>query len=407
MLAILSAPGSRGDVNPMIGIGRELAGRGAEVVISLAEPYAESAADAGLKPEVVVDAARFDALLGDRRFWKPARGAALLLRSIVRDFLAAHDQAIRRHVRAGETVLVAHPLDLASPIYRDAHPDVPLVDVHLSPALLQNPSQPAVLSPWNIEEKLPEPAVALGYRLLNHLFVRPLIGRAVNRHRGHYGLPATRHPVGRWGEPVFPTLAMYPRWYAPGSSRFSPPLVHVGFPFEDATRGLTSPPDDEPIVFTGGTAFQHAREFFRRAADACQTLGRPGLLLTGYPENLPETPPSGVRGLGYVPLGELLPHCAAVVHHGGIGTTARGLAAGIPQVVRPMAYDQFDNANRVERLGCGRRLDDERRLTECLEEVLANETVSATARNIAGRLDDRDACVRAAEFILNQASGKA
>jgi rhamnosyltransferase subunit B len=403
-LAILSAPGSRGDVNPMIGIGRELVGRGAEVVISLAEPYAESAADAGLIPEVVIDAARFESLLGDRRFWKPVRGAARLLRSIVREFLATHDAVIRRHVRAGETVLVAHPLDLASPIYRDAHPDVPLVDVHLSPALLQNPSQPTTLSPWGIEQKLPAPAVALGYRLLNHLFVRPLIGRAVNRHRGRYGLPATRHPVGRWGRPHFPTLAMYPQWYAPESSEFSPPLVHVGFPVEDAAGGMISPPDDEPIVFTGGTAFRHAREFFRRAADACQTLGRAGVLLTGYPQNLPDTLPRGVRGSGYVPLGELLPHCAAIVHHGGIGTTARGLAAGIPQVVRPMAYDQFDNANRVERLGCGRRLDDERHLTECLGEVLASEHVSASARNIAVRLDDRDACARAAKFILDKAS---
>ncbi len=57
--AILSAPGSRGDVNPMIAIGKRLRQLGYDVVISLAEPYAEIAAAAGLEVEPVVDRQRF------------------------------------------------------------------------------------------------------------------------------------------------------------------------------------------------------------------------------------------------------------------------------------------------------------------------------------------------------------
>jgi rhamnosyltransferase subunit B len=51
-----------------------------------------------------------------------------------------------------------------------------------------------------------------------------------------------------------------------------------------------------------------------------------------------------------------LPRCSAIVHHGGIGTTAQGLAAGVPQIVMPMAHDQPDNAERLIRLGVGRSL---------------------------------------------------
>jgi hypothetical protein len=49
----------------------------------------------------------------------------------------------------------------------------------------------------------------------------------------------------------------------------------------------------------------------------------------------------------------VLPHCAAIVHHGGVGTLAQGLAAGVPQLVMPMGFDQPDNATRSSALGVG------------------------------------------------------
>src|SRR5262249_15893310 len=51
---------------------------------------------------------------------------------------------------------------------------------------------------------------------------------------------------------------------------------------------------------------------------------------------------------------ELFRHCAAVVHHGGGGTTAQALSVGVPQLILPPAWGQFDNAQRVERLGAGK-----------------------------------------------------
>ena len=58
-----------------------------------------------------------------------------------------------------------------------------------------------------------------------------------------------------------------------------------------------------------------------------------------------------MRHFGFVPLSKLLPHTAALVHHGGIGSCAQGLAAGVPHIVRPMSFDQFDNSRRLVRLG--------------------------------------------------------
>ena len=47
----------------------------------------------------------------------------------------------------------------------------------------------------------------------------------------------------------------------------------------------------------------------------------------------------------------MLPRARALVHHGGIGTTAQALAAGVPQLIMPLGFDQFDNAARCRTLG--------------------------------------------------------
>src|SRR5205809_725560 len=73
-------------------------------------------------------------------------------------------------------------------------------------------------------------------------------------------------------------------------------------------------------------------------------------------QQLPTPFPRAVRHVAFDPFQELLPLCTAVVHHGGIGTTARALAAGTPQLVLPLAWDQPDNAARVGRLGAGSSL---------------------------------------------------
>ena len=132
----------------------------------------------------------------------------------------------------------------------------------------------------------------------------------------------------------------------------------------DADTGEPLPPAVErfleegspPLVFVPGSANRQASRFFRTAVDACQYLGRRGLLLTRYRAQLPAVLPKEVLWFDYVPLGRLLPRALGLVHHGGIGTAAQGLAAGLPQLIMPMAYDQPDNANRLESLGVARTI---------------------------------------------------
>ena len=406
MRAILSAPGSRGDVNPMIAIGKSLRQAGHDVVISLAQPYAEIAESAGLTVESVIDRQRFTELLGNEHVWKPIRGALAVFRQISRDYMPLHEEVIRKHHIAGETILVSHPLDLASRVIRDADPTTPLVDVQPQPVILRTYDSPPRLSPWWFEISRPEWALRAAYWLVDQIAIDPIVRSPVNRMRASYGLAPVRRIYDQWWMSPDRILAMYPDWFAPATKSFCPRLVHCGFPLTDVDGGGFDPPGNRPIAFTAGSAHHHCRQFFDWAVEACAQLDRPGLLLSTFAENFPSALPASIQTMGYASFSQLLPHCSAIVHHGGVGTTSQALAAAVPQVIRPMAFDQFDNATRVEKLGCGRWLRRDRHLADTLQAVLDDQSTDDSAlKEAAQKLigsDEPTAAAREIQRVFEQ-----
>jgi len=120
------------------------------------------------------------------------------------------------------------------------------------------------------------------------------------------------------------------------------------------------------------------------------------LLLIGHARNMPaEKLPSGVAAFEYAPYSEVLPRACAIVHQGGVGTTGQGLRSGQPVLILPHAHDQFDNAARVVRLGCGRTIPRPR------------YTVATAIIELQALLTDRRYAERAAEVgeIVRQENG--
>jgi rhamnosyltransferase subunit B len=113
----------------------------------------------------------------------------------------------------------------------------------------------------------------------------------------------------------------------------------------------------------------------------------------------------------FVPMRKLLPHCAALVHHGGIGTAALAFEAGIAQVVTPFAHDQFDNAQRVAQSGCGIRIDSPasgKALASALSRIATDPWVAARCTIARQRIGTApDACEAAAQYIERLAERRA
>jgi len=110
-----------------------------------------------------------------------------------------------------------------------------------------------------------------------------------------------------------------------------------------------------PPVYVGfgSMAGRNPEKLAKLILDALAKSGQRGLLLTGWGGLRAELVPDNVFVLDSAPHRWLFPRMAAVVHHGGAGTTAEGLRAGVPSVIVPFAFDQFFWGARIKELGLG------------------------------------------------------
>ncbi|MBL9161135.1 MAG: glycosyltransferase [Planctomycetaceae bacterium] len=398
MHLILSAFGSYGDVLPMVGLGAAVRARGHRVSV-IVNPYFQSVVEgAGLEMLPLGTADEYRELMQHPDLWHPQRGLTLVLTRGAAHYLDEVYALLESQVTPGETVLAAHGLDMASRIYHERH-DVPLATVHFAPMALTTVHETSRYMGVPNMATWPRWAKRGVFWAADKWKIDPLIAPAVNKLRARHGLPAVARIFTQYNNSPQLVLGLFPDWFGPMQPDWPAHTALVGFPLWDppAEQQLSAEVDaflnagEPPIVFAPGSANVQATDFFQTAADVCVQLGRRGVLMTKYPDQLPLQLPANVRHFGFVPFSQLLPRAAALVHHGGIGTCAQGLACALPQVVMPMAYDQLDNGTRLSRLGVGAIVPEEKfkatRVAATLGALLGSDEVRERCRDYAGRCD--------------------
>lgn len=414
---LLVTMGSAGDVHPFVGLGRALRARGRRVAILTYPAYADLVRSAGVEylylPRPAgpmkshADSGRVLGRLAqvfDRRWRKLARRSSVLplMRSVY--------EGIARHAIPGRTVVVAHHTALGARIAHDCL-GTPLVSVQMSAAAFRSVWSPPVMPPLWLPPRAPRWYVRTAYQLLDLLVLDRLLAGPVNAYRRELGLPPVRRLYAGWNYSPQRVLGLFPDWFGPPQPDWPPQTRLTGFPLFD--RGEQDAPPaavrqfldgaSPPVVLTATSETRKSRRFFETGVEACLRLGRRALLLTRYREQVPDPLPEGFLWTDYAPFSHVLPRAAAIVHHGGIGTGAHALAAGVPQVVVPIGHDHFDNARRLERLGVARVL--RRRdcnapaLSRTLHYLLGSPEVAACCRQHAGRLAGADALGEACRLI--------
>src|SRR5919206_431808 len=96
--------------------------------------------------------------------------------------------------------------------------------------------------------------------------------------------------------------------------------------------------------------------------------------------------PDNVRAAGWVPLSALLPTCAALVHHGGAGSTMTPIDAGVTQLVLPHGADQYVNADAVARRGLGLRSEPDQVDAELIDRLLTDPGLGRAASEVADEI---------------------
>ena len=209
-------------------------------------------------------------------------------------------------------------------------------------------------------------------------------------------------------------LALFSGVMAAPQADWPPETVVTGRVRHDALHGGISdelarfldngPP---PMVFTLGSSavgLPRAAHFYDVSAAAAMALGLRAVLLVGQtPDNRPASVSGDILVTEWAPHSELFHRAAAVVHQGGAGTLHTALAAGRPMLVVPFAYDQPDNAARVERLGVARVIYPQHysalRVRRELEALLADEEAAARAKLIGSAVSVEDGGLAAAHAL--------
>jgi rhamnosyltransferase subunit B len=369
---VLSTFGSFGDVHPYIAIALELKARGHSPLVATSEVYREKLDSAGID---------FHSVRPDM----PSYDQPDELTKLARDLINPHggtekvielftlnpeevyedlNQAVE-----GADLMVTHPLPLVGPIVAQKR-KLPWVSSVLAPMSFLSAHDPPVIPQFPALYYLLRLNPIFGrvfYRLAAYKLEKIL--QPVYSLRAKLGLPRGESPLIAGQHSPGMVLALFSSLFGRPQPDWPANTRITGFPFYDRRDFFgeteTQPElirflneGDPPIVFTlGSSAFWVAKDFYSDSIKAARALGQRPLLLIGHQRNIPPGRlPDGVAAFEYGPFSEIFPRALAVVHPGGVGTTGQGLRAGRPVLMVPHAHDQFDNAARVARLGCGRSI---------------------------------------------------
>jgi rhamnosyltransferase subunit B len=396
---LLTPVGSSGDVHPFVGIGCALRARGHDVTLLAGESFRRISERAGLRFVGTQSEESFERLTKDPDLWHSRRGITVVLQALV-PVMRTHYRFIADTYEPGRTVLVAPTLGLAARVFEEVH-GAPAATIHLAPSVIRSDHQQPSGIPGVDASGLPVWVKRSMWWLFDRWVIDRLITPELNRWRSELGLEPVSRVFKEWLHSPRRVIGLFPAWFASIQPDWPPQLRLTGFPLYDPpeqglSQGLRRFLDrgTPPLLFTPGSANRAAVRFFASALDATRRLGRRALFLTRYPEQLPATLGPDAWHEPYVPLSQVLPRCAAIVHHGGIGTCAQGLAAGVPQLTMPLGFDQPDNTTRLWRLGVARwvrpHLFSGERVAAELKALLGDARVAERCRHWAQETRRRD-----------------
>jgi rhamnosyltransferase subunit B len=392
---LLIALGSHGDVHPFVGIGLRLRERGHQVAVAANEYFKPLIDHANLEFVEVGTAEEYRTLATNPDLWHPLRAPNAVFSGTARYLRRIYDIAADFGRRA-DSVVAASTLAFGARVAQDAH-TIPLATVHLSPSVFLSIDPPPVMLPFCLcPAWTPQVVHRLFWRLITKM-TDGIIGPALNALRDELKLAPVRNILRDYWHSPQRVIGLFPDWFGPQQRDWPRQTVLTGFPlFDEPDLSPISPELDAflrageaPIAFTPGSAMWQAKDFFDSSVEACVRLKRHGILLSRHPDHLPQALPPGVIHVQYAPFSQLLPRCAAFVHHGGIGSSAQALARGVPQLVTPFAHDQPDNADRLTRLGVAETLPARKykssRIVPALERLLNSSDVAQACRRVKER----------------------
>ena len=347
MKIVVSSRGSRGDVLPILSIGRALAKDGHEIVACVPRALVP-AAEAMALPTFVYEEDVHHAMQTFEAKWTAAKRALVWM---AKDLDQQLDVLLA--ASAGADAIVSSVNELMAPTVAE-YRHIRHFRVGYAPIIPA--TQPPPLQPF---QNLPSWGNRVAWRLLNGS-IDLAFGRRVDRTRRGLGLKKRERIDVYLAARSFTLLAIDPTLGPPGrGGRF--PHAYTGYAFggdegsiDPATEAFLDAGEKPLYVGFGSVGVDDPQALTRKVIEAAERVGCRLLIgrgWTGLGDIGPLPPWAAV--VGDAPHATLFPRLAAIVHHAGSGTVHNAARAGLPQLGLPQIADQYYWAHRLSRLGLG------------------------------------------------------
>ncbi len=401
MKILLSSIGSRGDVQPKLALAVELKAMGHQPVICAAPNFQAWVQSFGID---------FVPIGPDLEQWtaapRPAtRPTPEQMRELARNTLVDQFRVTADAAQGCDQIVVAGMLQIAARSIAEAL-KIPYVYAAYCPATLPSPDYP----PARMQTSYPQDLPADQNRLLwaeDQQSFNTMFGDTLNEQRAALGLAPVSN-VARYITTDQPLLAADPVLGPAGVPLDDMRITQTGAwllsdqaELPEALEAFISA--GEPPIYFGFGSMRAQEQTSRILIEAARALGRRAIISQGWGNLNVIDEGSDCLSIGSVNHAKLFPRVAAIVHHGGAGTTTTAARAGKPQVIVPHNYDQFYWAHRVKTLGIGEsncttaNMNVEA-LVAALRECL-NPQVGICASEIASRIEPHGARIAAERIV--------
>lgn len=409
MRALLATTGSEGDIQPFLALGQRLLREGHEVTLATSDHYATRAGRLGIPHRAIgvpwsdaVMEGHFVRILAEKN---PLRQLILVVEAI------EEEQRISvPHLRAlaeDADVVIYQPLLVAAAAVARAL-SKPHVSVHLAPLHRARNYSPTGANFGRIGNYLLWTLAAAMMRRATDARLNTIVAAA--------GLPPWQDVLLSSSHSNFLDLVAVSPTVLERDPLSKPEKLITGYwfvdepPFEPPPELLAAFADEPPVVIGfGSMQGLDATKVTRTILAATEGLSRRVVLQSGW-AGLGDIPlPSHVTRAGFVPHSWLHARAACIVHHGGAGTTASALRAGVPQAIVWHLGDQPMWGKNMERLGVAPATIPHHALTapwlrKTLDRLLTDETMIARAKTIGDAVraeDGTGVAVRAIEKAMS------
>jgi vancomycin aglycone glucosyltransferase len=397
MQVLLSSIGSRGDVQPIVALGIELQARGHRARLCVAPNFKEWVESYGL--ECIPIGPDLKKMTGGTVPGKPVLPSPEQLQQLADQMVRGQFQVIAEAARGCDLIVAAGALQIATRSIAEIQ-NIPYVFAAYCPAVLPSSKYPPSTMIGHHSYTLSESENLRLWKADEESFNK--FGAVLNEERAKAGLGPVRS-VQRDMFTDRPWLAADPV-LAPAFPLDSMQVVQTGAwmisdetPLPEELEEFLA--NGAPPVYLGFGSMRASDQTAQTLLEAARALGLRAILSQGWANLMPSEPGGDCLSVGDVSHGKLFPRVAAILHHGGAGTTATAARAGTAQVIIPHNYDQFYWAHRVQQLGVGVSgpLRDDitvDNLTQALRECLQPE-VTTRAHQVAGQMELRGARIAA------------